>query len=269
MSRSIVVLLVVVALGVVGVLALVWQGHVNMGRMGTPVVTNTGGERQPNGGSSPIRAPETSTMQTPAANAPRADNPQSGRSPSRTEAQSPTQGERGPRQQGPRMDAFRLVGLLTRIGRLEEEGKQPLTPQQAKAVLAVVNPLRKQETLAPDQARAAADKIETQLTQAQRTAIEEMRPTGGPPRGDRGSGQGPGGQAGERQGGSRPEGSWGGRGGEPGGTPPGGAPPEGDHRPAEMENFNPLNPPSDNPMASRMAERVKTAIEALERKAKK
>lgn len=80
----------------------------------------------------------------------------------------------GPRE-GPggrsRIAAFKLVRTMLSIGIMEEAGKTPLTPAQAKSVLAVVEPLRDQETLDPQQAESAVQKINEILTDEQKAAI--------------------------------------------------------------------------------------------------
>jgi len=70
-----------------------------------------------------------------------------------------------------RITAFRLVRTMLSIGIMEEAGKTPLTPAQAKSVLAVVEPLRDQETLDPQQAESAVQKINEILTDEQKAAI--------------------------------------------------------------------------------------------------
>jgi hypothetical protein len=130
-----------------------------------------------------------------------------------------------------------LMRLMGGIGRLESENKQPLTAAQAKAVLAVVNPLRKASSLSEDQAGKAVTKINSILSADQRKILAEA-PSG--PRMRRegeGQGQGP-----------RP----------PGEGQPRRFPSEG------MGSSNPLNPPKDSPMA----ERMQSTLDALEKKAK-
>ena len=137
--------------------------------------------------------------------------------------------------------SFTLMRLFTSIGRLEQEGTATLSVAQAKSILALMNPLRKQAKLTPAQALTVKNKLQGLLTKAQLAEIEQLTP----PR----NGNGP------RNGGA------------PGA---GNAPPDGSSRPAPpegMEDMNPFNPNSDNPMAQRIAERMDEVFQLLAEKA--
>ncbi|MHB9133024.1 MAG: hypothetical protein ACYDBB_18305 [Armatimonadota bacterium] len=171
---------------------------------------------------------------------------------------------------------FSLMRLFSGIGRLEEEGKTPLTPAQAKAILAIMTPLRTQKTLTAAQAEETLKKLQAELTAEQRDAIDQMRrdrparrggerPQGGPPPNGMVEGKSPEGP------GPRPNGGM----GSPDGSPPGGR--DGSRQPdagrpgmspEEMKNMNPFNPSGDNPMAERMAQRQQATFDALEAKAR-
>lgn|GEM_PF-2437875 len=176
-----------------------------------------------------------------------------------------------------------LSGLFNSIGQLDEL-KTPLTEKQAKAILAVMNPLRKQATLSPEEADKALAKLKAELTKEQLDAIakarEQMmrggmggRPGGGqrggaPPNAAENGGRPPRNADGapgaddtprRRGGGERGTGSvGGGAGGRGGGNP-------GDIL-ARMETMNPFNP-GDDERSQRRAERINTVFTALEAKA--
>ncbi len=189
---------------------------------------------------------------------------------------------------------FELMRLFRRVTRLAEDDNTPLSASQARAILAIMTPLRTQKTLTSDQAASVSKQLEAQLTPEQRAGMEQMsnRRGGGGPGGSGGTGapngaqaqggrndrqngtpaQGdrPGGQNGTQAQGDR--GAWGGGpgGGAPGGTSGGDSQNGGRPRitPEEMAKMNPFNPSGDNPMASRMAERTNAAFDTLEAKAK-
>lgn len=111
--------------------------------------------------------------------------------------------------------AMQLMRLLNDIGRLDDEGKLPLTGQQAKAALAILKPLRERDSLEETACRQALKDLRAVLTDDQRTAIGALPPEprfrqGGPP---------------------------------PGGAPPPGGPPDS----GRTRQFNPLNPPEGGP----------------------
>ena len=192
-------------------------------------------------------------------------------------------GDGGERRMRPMQGTFALVRGFFGIGRLEREGKTPLTPAQAKAILAVMTPLRTQPTLTPEQAEKVLAQIKAQLTKDQLTAMETPRrwarpggvggPGGAGGQGGAGSMNNPGGMnrpdgqhrpdrtAGMNGGqppamreGDRPRGHW---------SPPGGGGQPG-APPVRIVNFNPFNTKSDNPMN----ERTVAIFTALEAKAK-
>ena len=141
---------------------------------------------------------------------------------------------------------FRLTRLVENIGRLDTEGKHPLTKQQAKDTLAILTPLRTQEKLTQDDAKETIRALQKVLTIDQRTEISQM-----PEQRWGGGGQGgPGGPGGARPGG--------------GNVSPGGQRPSFD--PAAMKNFNPLNPSSG--MGGRGAAHMDNFFQTLEAKAK-
>ncbi|HEY3418600.1 MAG TPA: hypothetical protein VGM23_17120 [Armatimonadota bacterium] len=153
-------------------------------------------------------------------------------------------------------NTFALSRFAGNIGKLEEEGKVPLTPAQAKAVLAVLEPLRTKTTLSQDEAKDALKGLKAALNEQQLTEIGKMKQ---PQRGrGQGGGMGQGGQGGGMgQGGGR---------GQGGGTGQGG----GQRRafdPNTMKDFNPFNPPKDSPMAQRGIERWNKFFDALKKKA--
>ncbi|MEN6357092.1 MAG: hypothetical protein ABFD83_08425 [Armatimonadota bacterium] len=141
--------------------------------------------------------------------------------------------------------SFDLVRVVMDIGRLEESKKDSVTASQAKAILAIVNPLRSRKTLDAAQAKAAASKLNAILTSAQKKAISER------PRREM----------------NRPEGQNGGQ--HPGSPPPseasrpGGPPQNMGSRPGM--DMNPLSSSSKSPMA----DMIKKTIKALEAKIKK
>ncbi|MHB9129549.1 MAG: hypothetical protein ACYDBB_00480 [Armatimonadota bacterium] len=131
---------------------------------------------------------------------------------------------------------FQLSGLVRNIGRLEEDGKQALSKDQAKRLLVVLTPLKTKSKLTQDEAKETIKAVRAILSTAQRDEIAKMKPE----RQGRRSGQG-----GEQQ---RPAGSR----------------PQFD--PDAMKDFNPFNPPKDSPMA-RGAERMQQFFDGLGKKA--
>jgi len=87
---------------------------------------------------------------------------------------------------------FQLMQMVTHIGEIDKDKKYTLKPAQAKAVLAVLKPLRTQPKLTQDQAKTVLIKLKKPLTAAQLNAmarikpkVEQRRPSGGqggPPR---------------------------------------------------------------------------------------
>jgi len=130
---------------------------------------------------------------------------------------------------------FMLTRMATGIGQLETEGSAPLTSAQAKAILTVLNPIRKQTSLSQDEAKEAVKKLKAVLTAKQLTEIARMK---------------------------QPERRF-------------HSPTEGERRPRQgprfdtsaMGNFNPFNPQKGNPMAARSANRIEALFDALNKKA--
>jgi len=158
---------------------------------------------------------------------------------------------------------FQLTRLVGNIGRLEQEGKNKLTPAQAKQLLGILQPLRTQPKLTQDDAKEAIRSLQAALTMDQRTEIGQMpeRRFGGGNRGGQGGpgGQGMGGAGG--QGGGAPRGQGGQNGGRPGGQRP-------QFDPAAMKDFNPFNAQSGGMGGPRAAARYDEFFKALEAKAK-
>lgn len=151
---------------------------------------------------------------------------------------------------------FQLTRLVGNIGRMEQEGQNKLTAAQAKAMLGILQPLRKQPKLNQDDAKEVIRSLQAVLTMDQRTEINKMpeRRSGG---GNRGGGAGgPGGQ-----GGGAPRGQGGQNGGRPGGQRP-------QLDPAAMKDFNPFNSQSGGMGGPRAAARYDEFFKALEAKAK-
>ena len=94
---------------------------------------------------------------------------------------------------------FQLMQMVSHIGEIDKNKKYTLTSAQAKALLAVLKPLRTQPKLTQDQAKAALIKLKKPLTVAQLNAMARIKPKvgqrrpgggpGGPPNGQRPAGQ--------------------------------------------------------------------------------
>ncbi len=90
---------------------------------------------------------------------------------------------------------LQLMRLTQNIGRLENVGKSKLTVAQAKAVLSILQPLRKRESLDQPSAKDAIKSLQCVLTGLQRSEIRAMPaehqfrqntpPSGPPPSGPR------------------------------------------------------------------------------------
>lgn len=150
----------------------------------------------------------------------------------------------------------RLGGIIRSIGDLEKANKAPLTKDQARKVLAAVNPWKGKPKMTEDEAKSLYVKINTTLTTKQKLELDKItaqsRHFGG---GDRGGQGGSGGGAGGPGGG----GGGGGFGG--GGTPP---------SPEDMKKFqamrqkmqgfmktsNPFYPPQNYKELKDMPERM-------------
>jgi hypothetical protein len=151
------------------------------------------------------------------------------------------------------MELFQVFGLMGGIGRLETEGKQPLSATQAKKVLAAIAPLRKAGMPGEQTVKTALAGVKGALTEAQLTAMQQPPPGGfggGPGGGNRGSG-GPGGAGGGNRGPGGPGGGMGGGAGGPGGAGGG-------------QRMNPFDPANTSPFA----QFLKDLVKQLETKAK-
>jgi hypothetical protein len=71
---------------------------------------------------------------------------------------------------------FQLMRMVRGLGELEQAKKAPLTKDQAKKILKVMTPLRKQPKLTQDQAKSAMKQIKSVLTSKQLTELGKMNP---------------------------------------------------------------------------------------------
>jgi len=169
---------------------------------------------------------------------------------------------------------FQLRTMLTGgLAECERSKNTELKPAQAKSILAVLTPLRKQPKLTQDQAKGAIQKLQKVFDAKQLAAVDrsvqasqQRRGGFGGPGGGGPGGGGPGGPggAGRPPGGGGPGGPGGpGGAGRPpgGGGPGGGGPPAFD--PAAMKDFNPFNPDKKSPMYDRQKERNDKLFEFL------
>jgi hypothetical protein len=182
----------------------------------------------------------------------------------------PRMGADGKRPEPP--PAFALARTFGGIGRLAHAPQTTITKAQAKAILALMTPLRTQPNLTAAQATATKTKLEAILTAAQREELKKMpqRRSDGARRDGQGGREGGhrwgGGQGGPPQGGmgGPPPGGQGGNmptpptGGMPGSGPGGrmGGPPQ------MTKDFNPFLDSQDNFMAKRWQELFAT-LESL------
>jgi len=139
-----------------------------------------------------------------------------------------------------------LTRLVRNIGRLEQEQREPLTPEQAQAMLAILQPLSAQPTMTQDDAEEVYRALQRALTMEQRTMIAKMSEAqssnGSGFRGGSGGGGGRG-SGGRSQGGQRFS-----------------------FDPAAMKNYNPFYTASDNPMVQRYSEQMNAVIATLANK---
>ena len=87
---------------------------------------------------------------------------------------------------------FQLTQMVSHIQEIDKDKKYTLKPAQAKAILAVLKPLRTQPKLTQDQAKSVLIKLKKPLTAAQLNAMARIKPKfgqrrpgggqGGPPR---------------------------------------------------------------------------------------
>lgn len=156
---------------------------------------------------------------------------------------------------------FQLTGMVGGIGRLEAGTKAPLTPAQAKSILAVINPLKAQDTLTQDQAKEALRSIKEVLTEKQLNEIAATQQQRSFGRGNGGAGG-----TGGAPGGGGP--GAGGAGGGPGaGRQGGGRGNRPAFDPVAMKNFNPFNQKAGAPTMGRGGNRMQQTLDAIEAKA--
>ena len=148
----------------------------------------------------------------------------------------------------------RLSSVIRGIGELEKAKKAPLTKDQAKKIVAAINPWKAKPKMTEDEAKSLYGKINTTLTTKQKNELDKMaaqnRRFSSGDRGERGGG-GAGGQGGGPGGG--------------GGTPP---------SPEEMKKFqqmrqkmqgfmktsNPFYPPQNYKELKDMPERMRESM---------
>ncbi len=145
---------------------------------------------------------------------------------------------------------FQLMSMARHIAEIDKDAKYKLTQDQAKKVLAVLQPLRSKPKLTQDQAKDTLKKLKPIFTVNQLNAmarIKDQRPGGG----QRPMGQG---QPGQNQG--RPSGNR--------------APGARHFDPNAMKDFNPFyaNPKADDEFAKRRAARWNEFFTALNNRAK-
>lgn len=157
------------------------------------------------------------------------------------------------------MEFFQVLGLMGGIGRLETEGKQPLSATQARKVLTAIAPLRKAGMPDEQTVKTALAGLKGALTEAQLTLMRQPPPGGfgGPGGGNRGTGGSGGAMGGNR-------GPGGGMGGPPGGMGGGPGRPGGPGGPGGGQRMNPFDPANTSPFA----QFLKDLVKKLEAKAK-
>jgi hypothetical protein len=151
-------------------------------------------------------------------------------------------GQRNPFQEKYKY-TFQLMQMVRHIDQIDQDKKYTLTSAQAKSVLSVLKPLRKQPKLTQEQAKQALKDLKKIFTAAQLNAMARIKPMFRS--GNRGGTTSQGG-SGQGQGGGRR------------------------FNPDEMKDFNPfyVNPKAgDNGPGARMAKRWDDFFNRLERKA--
>jgi hypothetical protein len=133
--------------------------------------------------------------------------------------------------------AFQLMRLVQNVGKLDKGNKGHLSADQAKSILNIVQPLRKQTSLTRDQAQDALGKINGLLTEEQKTLVDAMKP-------DKNK-HGMGGGGSHHFSGNEPSEQSGEHHHFNGGGMANGG--------GMTEDFNPFNPPKDAPMAKDLA----------------
>lgn len=146
---------------------------------------------------------------------------------------------------------FQLSATVYRgFSELERTPSTKLKPAQAKQILTVLNPLRKQSKLTQDQAKATIQKLQRALDERQLSAIDRVLNSSG--RSSFGSGR-PGGGPGAGPSGNRPSGANASR--------------RPAFDPAKMKDFNPFNPGKPTSTNQRQIDRVKRLFDFLQARA--
>jgi hypothetical protein len=155
--------------------------------------------------------------------------------------------------------AFALGRFVRVLDEMDQEGKHPLTAQQAATVLGAIRPLQSKENLDEGSARRTLAQLKGVLTPEQQQDIEAASarsPFGGsrPPGGGAGAAGGPGAARGP---------------GAPTGANPSGAA-AGSTTGGGPQPFNPLSvqAPANNERAARRAERIRGFTARIEQRAK-
>jgi len=146
---------------------------------------------------------------------------------------------------------FQLMQMTRKIGQIDKDPKYTLTPKQAKQILKVLKPLRKQPKMTQDQAKTALKQLKAILTIDQLNAMARIKQ----PQRMGGGSQG--------MGGGRPGGGgFGGAGGGQGNRP---------RDPNAMKNFNPYykDPKGGQGFMAQRAKRMDDMFAALQAKAAK
>ncbi|MGC8785083.1 MAG: hypothetical protein ACP5RN_11960 [Armatimonadota bacterium] len=157
---------------------------------------------------------------------------------------------------------FQLTNTLRALEDIDKDPKTKLTPEQAKKILAVLQPYRSKPKMTQDDAKNALKGIKAALNVNQLNAIARIEAERRNRRGGFG-GAGGGGM------GMRP----GGTGGPPGGAPgAGGRPgaPAGNFRMPDfsrMKDFNPFKPDTSTPFGQRAAQRWNEFFKGLQQRA--
>lgn len=160
---------------------------------------------------------------------------------------------------------FQLTSTLRALSEIDRDPKTRLKPEQAKKILAALQPYRNKPKMTQDDAKNALKAIKAALTVDQLNAIarieaERRNRRGGGPGGGGGMGMRPGGPGGPAGGGAVAPGA---------GQRPGGGP-GGNFRmpdPSQMKDFNPFRPDTSTPFGQRSAEFWKNFFQGLQQRA--
>jgi hypothetical protein len=188
----------------------------------------------------------------------------------------------GASTRGARSPKFQLMDTVLSLGELTESKKCPLSAAQAKKAADLVKGLQRKQKLTDDDAKAALKSLKVGLTTRQLTELsrlsrerrERMMTRSRQGAGMAGGKGGPGMAGGK--GGPGTAGRWGGMAGGKGGPGmaggkggPGMAGGKAGTNRAQWRDYNFFAPPkADNPMGQRMYEPLKSALTALEKRAK-